>query len=231
MFHLFYLASHTEAQGKAEEELGKENKTNDSNSEEKEFVFSLATVFSDNSSTNFDTDTMEKDIELKKKDVKTEREGETRIIENVLSEQENNGFTSSFFGPEYGKLDIVIKTLEEKQISDQKLFYNKLLKSSIRNSTENLNTECEDCLIQFENFDQLNRHTESYHKEYGLLDCPICGKLNLTDSQISIHQSIHTSGKHFECEFCLKGFNQKDEMTRHIHETHKENIRERYICR
>ena len=214
-------------------------------SEKKGFVFSLDNVFSDESSVGSHQETTETkaDFKLEPQEicVKKEIESKPEVNEGAcLSGDELKGFNSVVLGPDYGKLDIVIKTLEEKQNLDQRKFCEKLENSNVTKiyftNDEELNHKCNDCLIYFEDSFSLKIHIETLHAEekdenQGLLDCPICGKLNLTDNQISIHQQIHTSGKHLECEFCLKGFNQRDTLDKHIQEQHLNDSKEKYICR
>ena len=171
--------------------------------------------------------------------MKKEEETKADAADEQFSGEELNGFSSSLLSPDYGKLNIVIKTLEEKQSSDQRKFSEKVLKSNDSQKyveSDDLSIKCENCLVVFKDNILLSNHIERFHVEelnesIGLLDCPICGKLNLTDNQISIHQSIHTSGKHFECEYCLEGFNQKGKMDEHIQEEHTNDATEKYICR
>ena len=102
--------------------------------------------------------------------------------------------------------------------------------------TEGLIYKCDKCLLVFDNslaIENHNKHIHDYqvNQKRNLLDCPICGLADLTDNQINIHQSIHRSGKNFECQYCLNGFDQMKDRDDHIENEHPEGESNQYVCR
>lgn len=81
------------------------------------------------------------------------------------------------------------------------------------------------CKKDFSRRDNLKRHIRDQHsKQTQKFKCPICGKELKRLDNLNAHMKICTGNiKWSECEWCLKSFNRKSNLTRHKFTCSKRN--------
>ena len=68
----------------------------------------------------------------------------------------------------------------------------------------------------------LQRHKRQVHDNRRPYDCPYCGKLFKTNSQLKLHVRIHTGAKPHSCKHCSQRFTYSYQLKTHLLKSHNE---------
>lgn len=81
--------------------------------------------------------------------------------------------------------------------------------------TKQRNYVCEICGSQFGKSDSLVSHVERVHASERRYACTICDLKFTCPARLKRHSLTHTGEKPHKCPFCLRGFNQTNDLVKH----------------
>jgi len=68
----------------------------------------------------------------------------------------------------------------------------------------------------------LQAHKRRVHSNIRPYDCPYCGKLFKTNSELKCHVHTHTGAKPYSCRHCSERFTWHHQLKKHLLESHNE---------
>lgn len=98
------------------------------------------------------------------------------------------------------------------------------LEIHVANHKEKKSLSCKFCSEEFDNRNDLIKHSQAHDKPYL---CTLCGQRFLRKDYLRVHMRRHTGFKPYKCRFCSKAFPRGTDLT--IHEKYHTNEKN-HLC-